>query len=96
MARGIYVLQTRWCKFRKTFRVSFDDNGTELGIDTGGLRREFFQLLADNMTSTYFGFFDEDIPNLLPAMKGPALRLDHFRIFGTMIAHYIANGGIGK
>ena len=89
--------QLNYClnnKLNRPFRVSFGENGIELGIDTGGPSREFFQLLADNMTSTYFGFFEGDIPNLLPAMKGPALRLGHFQIIGTMIAHSIVNGGI--
>ncbi len=92
--QGAFMFYKRGADLNRPFRVSFE--GIELGIDTGGPRREFFQLLADNMTTTDFRFFEGDIPNLLPAMKGPALRLGHFRIIGTMIAYSIVNGGIGN
>lgn len=79
----------------RPFRVAFGGDNMEIGIDTGGPRREFFQLLTDKITSASVGFFEGDMPNLLPTMKGPPLRLGHFRIMGTMIAHLIVNGGIG-
>ena len=94
--QSAFMFYKRSAELNRPFRVSFGENGIELGMDTGGPSREFFQLLAHNMTSTYFGFFEGDIPNLLPAMKGPALRLGHFQIIGTMIAHSIVNGGIGN
>lgn len=80
----------------RPFRVSFDRDSEEIGIDSGGPRREFFQLLVTSLASTTTGFFEGSKSNLLPVMKGPALRLGHFRIVGTIVAHSIINGGIGK
>lgn len=90
-----FMYYKRGANLDQPFRVAFGGDNMEIGIDTGGPRREFFQLLADKITSTTVGFFEGDMPNLLPTMKGPALRLGHFRILGTIIAHSIVNGGIG-
>ena len=79
----------------RPFHVAFGGDNMEIGIDTGGPHREFFQMLVDKMTSISIGFFEGDMPNLLPTMKVPLLRLGHFCIVGTMIAHSIINGGIG-
>ena len=87
-----FMFYKRGVDGNRPLRVSFGGNNLEMGIDAGGPRREFFQLLSNNMTSTSFG---GSLPNLLPIMKGPSLRLGHFRIIGTMIAHSIINGGIG-
>ena len=81
---------------KKPLRVSFSGTNCEIGIDADEPRREFFQLLADHMASEAFGFFEGISPNLLPVMKGSPLRLGHFKILGTMIAHSITNGGIGN
>lgn len=80
---------------KKPLCVSFNGTSCEIGVDAGGPRREFFQLLASNMASEKFGFFEGVSPNLLPVMKGQPLRLGHFKILGNMIAHSIINGGIG-
>ena len=45
--------------------------------------------------SSAAGFFEGSGSSLLPVMKGPALRLGHFRMVGSIIAHSIVNGGIG-
>ena len=79
----------------RPLRVSFGGDAQEIGIDNGGPRREFFQLLSESISSTSLGFFEGNVPSLLPVMKGPSLRLGHFRIVGNMIAHSIINGGIG-
>ena len=42
------------------------------------------------------GFFEGNAPSLLPVMRGPALRLRHFKLIGSIIAHSIINGGRGK
>ena len=78
----------------RPLRVEFTGD-SEMGIDGGGPRREFFQLLVQHLASTAAGFFEGAGAALLPVMKGPALRLRHFRIVGTIIAHSIVNGGIG-
>ena len=79
---------------KRPLRISFSGVHGEIGIDAGGPRREFFQMLAHHMASEAFGFFEGSSPNLLPTMKGPSLRLGHFKIIGTMIAHSIINGGM--
>ena len=79
----------------RPLRVEFTGD-SEMGIDGGGPRREFFQLLVHHLASAAAGFFEGTGAVLLPVMKGPALRLRHFRIVGTIIAHSIVNGGIGK
>ena len=79
----------------KPLRIEFEGD-SEMGIDGGGPRREFFQLLANHLSSMSAGFFEGRQNMLLPVMKGPALRLRHFRIVGTIVAHSIINGGIGK
>ena len=79
----------------RPLRVEFAGD-FEMGIDGWEPRREFFQLLVHHLASTTAGFFEGTEAALLPVMKGPALRLRHFRIVGTIIAHSIVNGGIGK
>ena len=54
----------------RPLHVSFDGDNMEIGIDTGGPRREFFQMLVDKMTSISISFFEADMPNLLPTIKG--------------------------
>ena len=63
---------------RQPLRVVFTGD-SELGIDGSGPRREFFQLLVNYLASTAAGFFEGTGAKLLPVMKGPALRLRHFR-----------------
>ena len=89
--QSAFMFYKRGAELNRPFRVSFGENGIELGIDTGEPSREFFQLLADNMTSTYFGFFEEDIPNLLPAMTWS---LPNYRNHDRSLYSY--NGGIGN
>lgn len=80
----------------RPLHIFFVGDSEEIGIDGGGPRREFFQLLSNFLASTASGFFEGCTPNLLPVMKGPALRLGHFRIIDAIIAHSIINGGLGK
>lgn len=77
-------------------RIVFEGDSEERGVDGGGPRREFFQLLVHHLASAAAGFFEGTGSSLLPAMKGPALRLRHFKMVGSIIAHSIVNGGIGS
>eukprot|EP00112_Aurelia_sp_Birch-Aquarium-sp1_P007139 Seg1779.3 transcript_id=Seg1779.3/GoldUCD/mRNA.D3Y31 product="G2/M phase-specific E3 ubiquitin-protein ligase" protein_id=Seg1779.3/GoldUCD/D3Y31 len=88
-----YFETKRVCDYSRPFRVKFA--GIEQGIDAGGPRREFFQLLANKLASTEVGLFEGISNSLLPVMSSSSLRLGHFKIVGKVIAHSIANGGIG-
>ena len=78
----------------RPIRIKF--NGVEQGIDAGGPRKEYFQLLANKIASEEVGLFEGSSEKcLLPAMKSSSLRLGHLKLIGKAIAHSVANGGIG-
>lgn len=80
----------------KPLQVCFSGDTEEIGVDSGGPKREFFQLLSNKIAQTTTGFFEGAGDKMLPVMKGPSLQLGHFRIIGNIIAHSIINGAIGN
>eukprot|EP00112_Aurelia_sp_Birch-Aquarium-sp1_P024189 Seg752.11 transcript_id=Seg752.11/GoldUCD/mRNA.D3Y31 product="tRNA uracil-O 2-methyltransferase" protein_id=Seg752.11/GoldUCD/D3Y31 len=87
-----FAFYKKICDHSRPFRVKFLG---EEGIDAGGPRKEFFQLLANKIASIEVSLFEGNPSGLLPVMKGSALRLGHLKIAGKIIAHSIANGGVG-
>ena len=88
-----FAFYKKACDLSRPFRVKFLG---EEGIDAGGPRKEFFQILANKIASIEVNLFEGDPIGLLPMMKGSALRLGHLKIAGKIIAHSIVNGGVGK
>ena len=83
-------------KFSKQAYVRISIRG-QPGIDTGGVRRQFFSVVFSMLaqSSTSFSFF-EGLPNRLrPAFKASTLSSGMLTTIGTMIAHSILLDGQG-
>ena len=67
------------------------------GIDTGGVRRQFFSGVLTKLaqSSPPFCFFDGDPNRLRPAFKATTLSSGMMTTIGTMIAHSIVLDGQG-
>ena len=67
------------------------------GIDTGGVRRQFFSVVLTKLaqSSPPFCFFDGDPNRLRPAFKATTLSSGMMTTIGTMIAHSIVLDGQG-
>ena len=82
------------CDYSKPIRIKFG-GGVEQGIDAGGPHREYFQIIANKLASIEVGYFEGLETDLLPVMNMTCLQLGHLKTAGKMIAHSIANGGVG-
>eukprot|EP00184_Porphyridium_aerugineum_P004010 CAMPEP_0184707474 /NCGR_PEP_ID=MMETSP0313-20130426/37287_1 /TAXON_ID=2792 /ORGANISM="Porphyridium aerugineum, Strain SAG 1380-2" /LENGTH=1371 /DNA_ID=CAMNT_0027169049 /DNA_START=142 /DNA_END=4257 /DNA_ORIENTATION=+ len=73
---------------RKPLRVEFEG---EPGVDEGGVRKEFFQLVIEKLFSPDYGMFVYDEDTRLQWFNRNSLEIDDFRLVGLMIGLAIYN-----
>jgi len=78
-------------ELRKPLRILFEG---EPGVDEGGVRKEFFQLLIESLFSPDYGMFVYDPDTRLIWFNRNALEIDDFRLVGLIIGLAIYNNVI--
>ena len=84
-------------KFIKEAQVRVSIRG-QPGIDTGGVRRQFFSVVFSKLaqpSSSSFTFFEGSTNRLRPAFKASTLSSGMLTTIGTMVAHSILLDGQG-
>ncbi len=71
-----FAFYKKTCDLSRPFRIKFLG---EEGVDAGGPRREFSQIIANKIASIEVNHSEGDCNNLLPLMKGSALKLGNLK-----------------
>ncbi|XP_074631038.1 apoptosis-resistant E3 ubiquitin protein ligase 1-like isoform X2 [Acropora palmata] len=82
----------------RPFKIKFKD---ELGVDRGGLRREWFELLCKALFSHESGFFtrfNENDPQALvhPNPKGPLSKMQFYEFAGRVVGKCLYESALGS
>ena len=100
-------INNKWWKLkhiykRHCFNFKFTpdiDFKNEVGIDGGGLSKEFFYLvltkLRDGDPNTGISLFEGAPDHIVPIHCSSSLDSGRFHLFGKILAHSILQGGIG-
>jgi len=78
-------------EFKKELKVKFEN---EEGIDEGGVKKEFFQLIFEQLLDPQFGMFVENPETRRYWINHVSLDLDEFKLIGILIGLAIYNGVI--
>jgi ubiquitin-protein ligase E3 A len=87
-------LQAKKADLKKPLKVKFVGGG-EQGLDQGGVQKEFFQVLLDQLMDPHYGMFTYEEESRLCWINGASLEPEsHFQLIGIIIGLALYNGVI--
>lgn len=88
----IEQLQKKSADLKKAIRIKFVDGG-ELGMDQGGVQKEFFQMILSKLLDVNYGLFLYDDQTRYNWINSATIDLDiYFELVGILIGLAIYNG----